>query len=385
MSRNWPKARVGDALCLQRRWLALDPQEQYIEIGIRSFGKGMFRKPPVSGASLGSKRVLTVKPGDLVFSNVFAWEGAVAIAGPDEAGTIGSHRFVTYTAADDSIDLRFLLLFFRTKNGIDILQEVSPGSAGRNRTLNLELFSEQRIPMPPIELQKRLVERFMKLSMKVDEVQRSIVGVGEDLDRLCQSLIFANRSDSPRSVPMRELVTPRAPDVVVLPETEYQFAGVYSFGRGVFQAERKMGTEISYPRLARLRANDLVYLKLGAWEGAFGVVPERLAGMVVSPEFPVFEIDQDRVLPDTLETYFRTPAIWPTLADTSVGTNVRRRRLHPDAFLSVTFPLPDMPTQLRLTQIRRRAKQVAEFQKETEKSLGALLPSFLDRAFKGEL
>ncbi len=37
-----------------------------------------------------------IEPGDLLFSNVFAWEGAVALAGDAESGLIGSHRFMTY-------------------------------------------------------------------------------------------------------------------------------------------------------------------------------------------------------------------------------------------------------------------------------------------------
>src|SRR5437660_829444 len=93
----WPAAPLREVLQLQRRWLELDPLSSYVEIGVRCFGNGIFHKAPVTGSSLGTKRVLRIQPGDLVFNNVFAWEGAVAVAGPAEAGKIGSHRFVTYT------------------------------------------------------------------------------------------------------------------------------------------------------------------------------------------------------------------------------------------------------------------------------------------------
>jgi hypothetical protein len=49
---------------------------------IRSFGKGTFHKPPLSGSDVGTKRLYRIEPGDLLFSNVFAWEGAIAIAQP---------------------------------------------------------------------------------------------------------------------------------------------------------------------------------------------------------------------------------------------------------------------------------------------------------------
>src|SRR5205807_2085061 len=111
---------------------------EYREIGIRSFGKGIFHKAPIQGSALGSKRVLRIEPGDLVFNNVFAWEGAVAVAGPEEAGMIGSHRFVTYTVNPGKATAAFLQLFFKTNTGREILLKASPGSAGRNKTLGLD-------------------------------------------------------------------------------------------------------------------------------------------------------------------------------------------------------------------------------------------------------
>src|SRR6266542_4426957 len=99
---------------------------------------------------------------------------------------------------------------------------------------------------------------------------------------------------------MRELVALRAPDVIVQADEMYQFAGVYSFGRGVFRSARKAGADFAYPRLSRLRTGDFVYPKLMAWEGAFGIVPPECDGCVVSTEFPVFEVIEDRVLPEVL-------------------------------------------------------------------------------------
>lgn len=52
------------------------------ELGIRLFVKGTLHKPPLSGAEVGSKRLFSIEPGDLMFSNVFAREGAVAVAKP---------------------------------------------------------------------------------------------------------------------------------------------------------------------------------------------------------------------------------------------------------------------------------------------------------------
>ncbi len=184
---------------------------------------------------------------------------------------------------------------------------------------------------------------------------------------------------------MSELVTLRKCDVVVRPDVMYEFAGVYSFGRGLFRGQRKAGSEFAYTRLTRLEARNFVYPKLMAWEGALAVVPPECNGLVVSPEFPVFEVNEDRVLPETLDVYFRTPSVWPTLSSASTGTNVRRRRIHPSELLRYILPLPSMKTQQRLRQVKAKVDALKALQADTTAELDAMRPAVLDMAFKGEL
>ena len=122
-----------------------------------------------------------------------------------------------------------------------------------------------------------------------------------------------------------------------------------------------------------------------AWEGALAVVPPVCDGLAVSTEFPVFEIDESKVLPEVLDVYFRTPVVWPLLSGASTGTNIRRRRLNPSAFLKYLFPLPPMPVQRILREVKSRADAFRPLQAETATELDALLPSILSKAFAGGL
>ena len=149
-------------------------------------------------------------------------------------------------------------------------------------------------------------------------------------------------------VALGEVLRRRELDVIVTPNESYHFAGVQSFGRGVFRGNRKRGSEFSYPRLTRVRAGDVTFPKLMAWEGAIGVVPEECDGLVVSPEFPVFEVDRSRAVPRFLDLVLRSESFWPHLSGGSIGTNVRRRRLHPDDFVSIAIPLPPLAEQRRV-------------------------------------
>lgn len=145
-----PMAEVAP---LVRREQSIDLEGSYPELGIRSFGKGTFHKPPLSGSEVGTKRLYRIEPGDLLFSNVFAWEGAIAIAQPEDAGRFGSHRFITCNANPELTTAEFLRYYFLTDEGLLKIGDASPGGAGRNRTLGLEKLMAIEVPMPSLAVQ----------------------------------------------------------------------------------------------------------------------------------------------------------------------------------------------------------------------------------------
>ncbi len=149
------------------------PDQEYVEIGVRSHGRGVFLKPAVFGSDLGNKAVFEVHPQELVFNIVFAWEGAVALTGDEVIGCIASHRFPTYKAREDEVDLRYLKYFFQTPRGLFLLGDNSPGAAGRNRTLNRRRLLKECIPVPPLTTQRRLADHLDIAVASIDSLTES--------------------------------------------------------------------------------------------------------------------------------------------------------------------------------------------------------------------
>lgn len=69
---TWSRVRLGDVLHPVPRPVDVDAATEYREIGIRSHGRGIFHKEPVSGAAIGEKKVFWLEPGDFVLNIVFA-------------------------------------------------------------------------------------------------------------------------------------------------------------------------------------------------------------------------------------------------------------------------------------------------------------------------
>jgi len=384
MKCDWKKVKLGEVLEPIRRVEVVDAEKEYRLLGVRLDGQGPFLRETVTGGQTSAPRLFRVAKGDFIYSRLFACRGAFGVIGDELDRCYVSGEFPTFRPISEKVDVEFLRYWFCLPSVIATVDADCSGSTPLTRNRFKEpFFLALEIPLPPLSEQRRIVARIDELSAHIQEARALRQQAAEEEETLCRSILTSGTDAKP--TPMRELVKLRPPDVVVQPNEIYPFAGVYCFGRGVFKAQDKSGMDFAYPKLTRLKAGNFVYPKLMAWEGAFGVVPPECDGCVVSTEFPVFEVAEDKVFPEVLDTYFRTPAVWPDVAGRSTGTNVRRRRLNPSDFLSYKIPLPSRIVQQKFKAVRTQVDALKRLHAETAAELDALMPSILDRAFKGEL
>ena len=166
-----------------------DPQKYYKQIGIRSHTKGIFYKEEVSGLSLGNKSVFHIEPDCFILNIVFAWEHAIAKTTLNEVGMIASHRFPMFKPVTDKLDLDYLLHFFKSQKGKDLLGLASPGGAGRNKTLGQSEFLKLKIPVPNIEEQKIIAEVLDKADEEILLYKEKITNLQLQKKGLMQQLL----------------------------------------------------------------------------------------------------------------------------------------------------------------------------------------------------
>ncbi len=188
---GWSLTKLRRLMRRVSRPVRVEPQGDYQEIGIRSWGKGIFHKDPLKGAQLEDKSVFYVKPGDLVLNIVFAWEGAVAVASESEEGMVASHRFPTFRHAEDQVDLDYLLMFLQSEHGRALMGLNSPGAAGRNRTIRLDSFLAEETPLPPLHVQREIVRSFRAQEFRLGEIGVKAQMLIDRLSELRTALISA--------------------------------------------------------------------------------------------------------------------------------------------------------------------------------------------------
>jgi type I restriction enzyme S subunit len=374
---------------LKRRPVEIDPITDYRLVGVYSFGKGIFHREPTPGAELGDYRFFRIEPGDLVLSNIQAWEGAIAHATPADAGTVGTHRFLTYTARDERIDTNWARWFFLSEPGMTLIRQAAPGTTVRNRTLAIDRFEALEIPLPPIDEQRRVagsIDRLQTVSSASMQLARRTEQL---LEALGVSLVFRADLDESeraragwRTWTLDDLLALDVQEVEVVPGDSYEIAGVYSFGRGMFRRAPIDGAETSYKKLHRVAAGQVVMSRLKAWEGALALVPESLDGCCMSPEFPTFSVRSDLVDPEFVGRVITSKLFWSDLHASSHGIGARRERVSADKLLSHKVSLPPIEQQRSAVRTLAVAAAARASQLRRVPIVSALVPAALNAAFE---
>jgi type I restriction enzyme, S subunit len=155
-------------------------------------------------------------------------------------------------------------------------------------------------------------------------------------------------------------------------------AGVYGFGRGLFQRGPIAPQETTYKNFHRLNAGDFVISSPKAWEGALARIPDEMDGWYLSPVFPTFRATDDL---DTryLEWYCKRETVWRQLQGKAKGMGARRESVSPAQFLSLQIPLPPLPEQQaivsRLNMLGDKTRQLNEHLDSIEQKTAALFLS----------
>ena len=160
--RGWREVKLKEILTPAAEPYDVDPETSYPNLGIYSFARGTFAKPPIDGALTSAKTLYRVRKGQFIYSRLFAFEGAYTIVPAELDGRFVSGEFPSFEIDVTTATPEFLAAFFMNPRVWTDLQTGSLGLGSRRQRVNQKHLVEYTIWLPPLAWQHRIGDVFGK-------------------------------------------------------------------------------------------------------------------------------------------------------------------------------------------------------------------------------
>lgn len=386
---DWDVYMLGDCLSRVERPVEVMPNELYTQIGIRSHGKGLFYKEPVTGAALGNKAVFWIEPDCFIVNIVFAWEQAIGKTTQSEVGMIGSHRFPMYRPVNDRVDIDYLISYFLTKRGTDILEAASPGGAGRNKTLGQDRFLKSKITLPPIAEQRKIAAILTTQDKVIELKEKRLAERQRQKKYITQQLLTGKKrlpgfSGQWEIKPLKKLTKKQKKKNHGF---QYRLVLSNSAQHGIVSQDQEFDKEIANEERIDgyyvVIPGAFVYnprISVTAPCGPINVNETGETG-IMSPLYTVFTISSPQISQDFLKYYFQSSCWYKYVKEVAnYGARHDRISISDGDFFDMPIPLPTKEEQSYIAEVLSTAdreiellQQDIEQEKQKKKALMQLL------------
>lgn len=179
------KRRLGDILALDEDAVPITAEGSYPQVGVKSFGGGLFPKAAVAGTETTYKTFNRLYDGALLLSQVKGWEGALAICPPNLAGWFVSPEYRTFRVRESEARPGYLAALVGKPWFWRRLSNATRGIGARRERTRPEQFLTVELPMPDADAQEKGEQLFAKIAA----LRSHHAALRADLDALLPSVI----------------------------------------------------------------------------------------------------------------------------------------------------------------------------------------------------
>lgn len=375
----------------------------YRILGARWYAGGLFIKDVCDGSSIRAPRVFRVENGDFVYNRLFAWKGSFAVAGDADAGCYVSNEFPCFRPDATKIDARYLHYYAsREPFWTEALGLSSGGTPTSRNRLKEEKLLAMTIPLPPLPEQCRIVARIEELAAQIQEARALREKAQMEAIALLHSYRRNRFGENPQDnwIPLNQYVTTiqngKSPATEGRPASLDEWAvlkvGAVSFG--VFNEFENKALPPSYavPPELEVHSGDFIMSRANMRElvGACALVRKVRPKLMLSDKtFRFVFREPQNVLPEYLEHALKSPALRDQIERGASGTSPTMKNISKEKVMALRLPPFNLAEQrhiaAELNALQSQVDALQKLQAETASQLDALLPSILDKAFKGEL
>jgi type I restriction enzyme S subunit len=182
---GWRRTRLGEVMREVEAPMPVRVEESYPNLGIYSYGRGLFPKPDISGASTSAKVLFRVSAGQFIYSRLFAFEGAYGLVSQQYDDFYVSNEYPTFRCDPRFVLPAFVSAYFKSP---EVWAAVAVGSRGlghRRQRVHPEQVLNHEAMIPPLTWQRRISD----VQAKVEVLQGPQSETAAELDALLPAIL----------------------------------------------------------------------------------------------------------------------------------------------------------------------------------------------------
>lgn len=393
MKVPWPRVPLRELLSQRKEFIVIDDLVTYKRPRVQLHAKGIVLRDEVEGSLIKTKKQQVCRAGEFLVAEIDAKVGGFGIVPNQLDRAIVSSHYFLFCIDEAKLDRGFLDYFIRTRDFHD--QVEAQGSTNYAAIRPADVLG-YHIQLPHIEEQQRIVARIKAVASQVREAQGLRDAASDEADFLWQGTaarLFEQLYEIHPSSALSDVVSLKGGG------TPAKSNPIYWDGEIPWITPKDMKRRELYDAIDHISkaATNETSAKLIS-PGAVLVV---VRGMILAHTLPAAvlkfhaAINQDMkalVPSDALLSEFLCHFLWATnlqLLKLVEKSTHDTRKLETQRLVSTKIPVPPIADQRRiiaeLDLLRAQADKLKQAQAETATELNALLPAFLDKAFRGEL
>ncbi|MCZ2417691.1 MAG: restriction endonuclease subunit S [Burkholderiales bacterium] len=396
MSAKWPKVKLGEVLTERRE----EPSPDALASGrIRIVEKIGFNTGRIQLRSDGKTKtgMILIKPGDLVLSGINVAKGAVAIYDKNNAEPIAATvHYGAYIPNSERVSINFLWWMFRSNFFQELLLEYFPG--GIKTELKAKRLLSISAPLPLLPEQQRIVARIEELAGQINEARHLRKRTIEEAEFYFRSAISDIFARLPAKAPLSVVLSDK-------PRNGWS-AKCDNSESGVPVLTLSAVTGFQYNHTAFKRTSEFIYPTAHYWLNPGDLLitrsntPELVGHVAIYDGNPTpciypdlmmkLNINKQSANPRFVWFWLQSGPVREYIRDHAKGTSPTMKKISQGVVMAIPFPDEISLSEQRcivaeLDTLQATVNKLKRLQTDTASELDALLPSILDKAFKGEL
>jgi type I restriction enzyme S subunit len=393
----WTEVPLRELLTKSEEWVKLEPLDTITQVRVQWWGQGAVARRTATVGELGSDKWLAVRHDQFLISRIDARKGAAGTVPASLDGAFVSNDFPAFNIDARRLVPQFLDWYSKTPRFIRDCEAASEGTTNRVR-LKEDRFYAIKVPLPPIEEQRRIVERIEALSSDLHRINSLHSDVEKEVRALLSAIDICPMATTlsgktARLEDLCERITKGES-----PEWQgfsYQDSGaLFIRSENVLWGRLDLSKRVRVPlefhqKLSRsqLKLGDVLINLVGASIGRSCAVQQDISPANVNQAVAVVRPAPELLSGAYLVQFLLSRSIQRIIHDGRVET--ARPNISLSDLRNLIVPLPTLEQQQELANSvqshKARVEKLLSVQKEADSESRQLFPAILNQAFSGQL